>query len=95
MRDCLPEACKSTDEKVPFKNFAEELKESNKNIDIGTVAAASKFKNKKKELGCARVMTGILMHCKKHKLTVGESFDKFFGSEPGKLITHSSRYLEG
>lgn len=62
------------------------MKECNKNIEIGTLAASSKFKNKKKEVGCARVMTGILMHSKKHKLSLSECFDKFFGTETGKLI---------
>lgn len=69
-RNSLPEACKSTDNTIPFKNFAEELKEADKNIEIGTLAASSKFKNKKKELGCARVMTGIIMHSKKNKLSL-------------------------
>ena len=78
----LAQACKVTGSEVPFKAFATELKEANRKIDIGTLAAVSRFKGKIKEPGCAKAMNAIVVHAKKNKVGLPEVFDKLFGKEP-------------
>ncbi len=80
-REALPQACKATGEKVALKRLIEELKESDKTLQTGTLAAVSAFKSKVKEQGQSRVMSEIVAYSRKKKQPLTQVYEAFFGKE--------------